>query len=224
MTTPVAIYILSNTANGKRYIGQSVNPDYRMRRHFWANNPCSKLRTAIEKYGASAFSKSVVYWCRDKQDANEVEELLIALCETRIKGYNIAVGGAGTGAGSENPFFGKTHSAETKQLLSRKQRGRKMPSSAKAKIAAANSRRSMSESTKEKLRARPVSAFCSKRTAEANRARKWTEASRKKLSEHNKGKAMSAETRAKIAEANRRRVWSAESRAKLAASKTKVQT
>ena len=46
IATPVAIYMLTNTVNNMVYIGQSINPEYRMRRHFWSNNGCIKLKHA----------------------------------------------------------------------------------------------------------------------------------------------------------------------------------
>jgi group I intron endonuclease len=224
MSTPVAIYKIVNALNGRMYIGQSVNPDYRAKRHFWKNNGCVKLRHAIEKYGRDSFSFSVLCWCTDKADANEAEELLIALGDTRASGYNIAPGGFGTGSGSDNPFFGKTHSAEVRAKLSAKKLGKPMAASTRGKIANANRNRTMSEATKEKLRAREKSEFCSERTAAANRTRVWSEESKAKLVAYNTGRKMSEEARAKIAAANKARVWTAESKAKLAAYKTKVLT
>lgn len=219
---PVAIYRIVNTLNGSAYIGQSVNPTYRAKRHFWKNNGCVKLRNAIEKYGRDNFSFSVLYWCADKTEANEVEALLIDLCDTRAHGYNITPGGFGTGAGENNPFFGRTHSAETVAKLSASRIGKPMGAATREKIAAANRNRTMSESTKEKLRAREKSDLCSERTAASNRARVWTVESRAKLAAFNTGRKMSDETKAKIAAANSARVWSPESRARLSAAKTKV--
>lgn len=222
MTAPVAIYRIVNVLNGKAYIGQSVNPEYRMKRHFWKNNGCVKLKNAIEKYGRESFSFSVLYWCSDKTEANDVEELLITLTGSCVNGYNIAPGGAGTGAGSDNPFFGKRHTLEVRSKLAKLKQGNPMSDAAKQKISKANAGRTMTEATKAKLRARPVSAYCSEQTAKANSARVWSQASKEKLAAHNRGKIMSDETKAKIAAANRTRVWSDESRARLSASKTKV--
>lgn len=222
MSTPVAIYKIQNAVDGRMYIGQSVNPVQRAKRHFWKNNKCVKLGNAIQFYGRSAFVFSVLCWCKDKTDANEVEALLIDLADTRANGYNITPGGYGTGAGQDNPFFGKRHSEALKARFSADRLGVPMSESARQKIAAANRNRTMSEATKEKLRARPKSELCSLRTAEANHKRIWTPESREKLAAQNRGKKMSKESRLKIASANKRRVWSSESRAKLSASKTKA--
>lgn len=222
MHTSVAIYKIVNALNGRMYIGQSVNPTYRAKRHFWKSNGCVKLRHAIEKYGRDNFSFSVLCWCVDKLEANEVEELLIALGDTRVNGYNIAPGGFGTGAGKDNPFFGKSHTNEIKAKLAAKKLGKPMAATTREKIANANRNRTMSEATKDKLRAREKSALCSVRTAAANKARVWSEESKAKLVAYNTGRKMSEEAKAKIAAANKTRVWTAESKAKLAASKTKV--
>lgn len=221
MLTPVAIYKIVNALDGRMYIGQSVNPTQRAKRHFWKNNGCVKLRRAVEKHGRDNFSFSVLCWCADKADANEVEELLIALGDTRVNGYNITPGGFGTGAGEDNPFFGKSHTAELKAKLSKSKLGKPMATATREKIAKANRNRTMSEATKAKLRARAKSELCSERTAAANRARVWSAESKAKLVAYNTGRKMSDETKEKIAAANRARVWTAESKAKLSASKTK---
>jgi group I intron endonuclease len=222
MNTPVAIYKIQNAINGKLYIGQTVNPERRAKRHFWKNNRCVKLKNAVEFYGREAFVFSVLCWCENKAEANEVETLLIALADARANGYNIAPGGYGTGAGTDNPFFGRRHSSTLKERFSLARIGSSMPKETREKIAAANRKRTMTEATKEKLRARPKSELCSAQTAKANSKRIWTVESREKLAAHNRGKKMSEEARAKIAEANRQRVWSAESRAKLSVARTKT--
>lgn len=221
MTTPVAIYKIVNALNGRMYIGQSINPARRIQRHFWKQNGCVKLKHALEKYGKEHFYSSVIYWCEDKKDANDVEELLIALCDTRNNGYNITPGGNGTGEGKDNPFFGKRHSAELKAHWSASKRGSVMPDSTRKKIAEAAKKRVTSEATKAKLREIPKSDLCRQKTAEANKARVWTDAAREKLATYTRGKPMTEETKAKVIAANKARVWSDESRAKLSAAKTK---
>lgn len=221
MSAPVAIYKIVNAVNGKMYIGQSINPIYRFRRHFWKHNGCTKLGNAIAKYGRINFHLSILCWCVDKTDANEVEELLIDLGNTQKDGYNITPGGFGTGSGEANPFFGKKHSAELKLSWSQQRRGKPMPAEVRKKIASANKNRIVSEATKEKLRGRPKSDLCSERTAAANKTRVWSESAKLKLVAHNTGKKMSAETKAKIAAANKLRIWTPESKAKLSASKNK---
>jgi group I intron endonuclease len=222
MHPPVAIYKIVNAANGKLYLGQTVNPVYRARRHFWKNNGCTKLRNAINKYGKEQFKFSVLCWCIDKEEANEIETLLIALCDTQNFGYNIAPGGFGMESGAGNPFFGKIHTVETRLKISKANRGKKPSEETKAKIAAGNRGRTVSEATKEKLRACPKSDLCSKRTSAANKSRVWSNESRAKLAAHVLGKKMTEETKRKVATANSARVWTDASRAKLAASKTKA--
>lgn len=222
MNTPVAIYKIVNTLDGRMYIGQSVNPDRRAKKHFWRNNGCVKLGNAIQKHGKENFIFTILFWCKDKADANEAEQLLIELADTRQNGYNITPGGYGTGAGQDNPFFGRKHSQETRIALAKVNVGREMLPETKEKIATANRNRVVSEATKEKLRLRVKSELCSKRTAEANKNRVWSEESKAKLVAYNTGRKMSDATKAKIAAANSARVWTDESRLKLAASKTKA--
>lgn len=221
MSMPVAIYKIVNALNGKMYIGQSVNPAYRAKKHFWKNNRCVKLGNAIQKHGKENFVFTVLFWCENKSDASEAEQLLIELGDTRQKGYNITPGGYGTGAGQDNPFFGKKHSQETRIKLSKASLGRTASAETKEKMATASRNRVMLESTKEKLRARPKSLLCSERTAEANKNRIWSAEAKAKIAAYTTGRKMSDEAKAKIAAANRSRVWTSESRLKLAASKTK---
>jgi group I intron endonuclease len=53
------IYAIKNLANGKVYVGQSVNLDKRKQNHFWAleygNHFNSHLQKAFNKYGKNNF-------------------------------------------------------------------------------------------------------------------------------------------------------------------------
>ena len=222
LSTPVAIYMLTNTLNNKVYIGQSVNPERRMQRHFWSNNGCVKLKNAIAKCGKEVFIKRILYWCKNKTEANEVEQLLISLADSRHNGYNITPGGFGTGSGIDNPFYGKTHTEEVKQLLSKINTGRSTSEYQKQRVSETTRGRKISEETREKLRAVPRSDLCLQKISEANRNRVWSAESKAKLASAQSGRKMSSEARAKIAEANKRRVWTVESRRKLAMSKKKL--
>lgn len=80
MTTPVAIYKIVNALNGRMYIGQSVNPTYRAKRHFWKNNGCIKLRNAIEKYGKD----KLVAYNTGRKMSEEAKAKIAAANKTRV--------------------------------------------------------------------------------------------------------------------------------------------
>jgi predicted GIY-YIG superfamily endonuclease len=66
-----AIYKIENLINGKKYIGQSVNPNYRFSQHKFGDSAISK---AIKKYGESNFSFEILEWT---EDYNERERFYI---------------------------------------------------------------------------------------------------------------------------------------------------
>lgn len=219
--TPVAVYKIVNTVNGKLYIGQSVHPYKRLVRHFGKSSGCTKLKRAVQLYGKDSFKLDIIHWCDDKKDANELETFLIEECESINKGYNITPGGYGTGAGEQNPFYGKSHSLEAKIRHSNLMKGRVVSKETREKLRVASSNRIMTEETKDKLRARPKSEYCSQQTAISNKLRVWTDASKEKLRLHNLGKSASDEAKLKIGIANSTRVWSSNSKLKVSQSKWK---
>lgn len=100
-----AIYLITNIVNGKKYIGQSVNPHRRFISH------CSRARTgydnspihsAIKKYGKENFILEIIEWT---ENYNQRERDLIKEYQTLSpNGYNICKGG-------ESPpiMYGENH-------------------------------------------------------------------------------------------------------------------
>lgn len=222
---PVAVYKITNSVNGKFYIGQSVAPGKRFIRHCAAGEQsgCHKLKAAIAKYGRDSFSMEVLWWCRDKPDANELEAFLIQETNSRTTGYNITPGGAGTGSGEDNPFFGRKHSPERIAQWSKTKRGKPMPPHVREAVRTANRGRRLSAKGKEALAlGRALNRERNRDLLIArNKSREWSETSKAKLRKHNLGKVMPPESRNKIALANATRKWTSESRARLSAAKRK---
>lgn len=103
-----AVYKITNSVNGKLYIGISANPTKRWWEHRnHTKKTHTKLYNAFRKYGIDAFSFEVLHWCDSQEDARELENLVVDVCETVIKGYNMCPGGGGGVAGPDNPFYGK---------------------------------------------------------------------------------------------------------------------
>ena len=89
-----AIYMITNVINGKRYIGQSINPNRRFIAHISrAKNDSdnSPIHSAIKKYGKECFKLEILEWT---ENYNEREKELIQQYNTLSpNGYNVALGG-----------------------------------------------------------------------------------------------------------------------------------
>lgn len=111
------IYKITNTINGKMYIGetQSKDPLIRWRRHLSAiksGRGCPLLGKAINKYGVDKFKFEVLIICFDS-DTKKWEVEYIKKYNTKTpNGYNGNDGGC-PGAN----FTGKHHTEETKEKL-----------------------------------------------------------------------------------------------------------
>jgi group I intron endonuclease len=150
----IAVYKITNSVNGKLYIGQSKSPHTRWGRHKKdALTQNWLLSRAIRKHGVSAFSMEILHWCETKEDANELEQFLIAECYTQVTGYNILPGGDGILPGTKfsdshkqniskgrmNMQFSEAHKANlsaAKKGEKHPQYGTKRSDSTRAKIAA----------------------------------------------------------------------------------------
>lgn len=90
----IGIYKITNTCNGKVYVGQSIHLSRRWRTHVVClrrgdhNNPY--LQRAFDKYGASAFSFEILEYC-GIDELNERERHYINLEDARNRdvGYNV---------------------------------------------------------------------------------------------------------------------------------------
>jgi group I intron endonuclease len=137
----VIIYKITNRINGKIYIGQTVRSlQYRWKCHRHANDNCV-FHKAIRKYGAENFTVEQIDTACDGEELNRKEKYWIAYYNSTLpNGYNSTDGGDNcfvseavrkkqserrkgvpTGRklyGEANPFYGKTHSEETRRKLS----------------------------------------------------------------------------------------------------------
>lgn len=152
-TKPVAIYKITNTKNGKVYIGQSVQPEIRWSNHrnCRSGGKENKLYRAIEKYGVEAFTFTIIQWCLNKHDADAVEKFLIETLNTRHAGYNIATGGQGFEAGELHPCYGKALTEEHKAKVSASSKGRKKSEETRQKMSAWQIGRKRSSETIERM-------------------------------------------------------------------------
>lgn len=196
------VYRITNTVNGKTYIGITVK---KLRRRFTdhcarAKNGTTRLARAIRKYGATAFIVETIATAGSHEELKAMEVQLIALHRSNVEdhGYNITKGGDGA--------LGWVPSAETR-----------------AKIRAA-SIAAMTDRTRRDHLSRLATIQMSAPEARlllsiANKGRKHTEETRRKVSLAGLGRIKSEAERKKIAAALRGKVRPPEVRAKISAAK-----
>ena len=163
------VYKITNTRNGKPYVGQTTRP---IKERFREHARCRKslIGKAIRKYGAENFTFEVLEECENAEQLNEREIFWIAELNCKSpNGYNISDGGEGhmgwthtpeacakisaTNRGEKNPFYGKHHTDETKAKMSAAKCGRKLSPETRAKISAAKCGRKFSPETRAKISA-----------------------------------------------------------------------
>lgn len=144
------IYKITNTINGKAYIGQTVQTlQQRMCKHKqrMKNGAKMPLYCAFRKYGLEAFNIEVIDIANSAEELNEKEIFWIEHFNSfHPNGYNLTRGGAGTfdyhhtpndrermsklkeGVfdGEKNPFYGKHHSEEQIEKWKMERKGRKL--------------------------------------------------------------------------------------------------
>ena len=108
-----AIYIVTNKANGKQYVGISKDLKRRWDQHLSANGSAPALHAAIKKYGADGFVFSHICDAFDFEAACDLERMLIQQHNTKAPhGYNLTDGGDGAA--------GLVFSEEAKRTISEK--------------------------------------------------------------------------------------------------------
>ena len=99
MSMNSGIYLITNTVNGKQYVGQSVGLKRRFARHKRAARTKNKreafyLHNAIAKHGVENFKFEVLLYADDADFLNLMEQKIIAGYETLSpSGYNLDTGG-----------------------------------------------------------------------------------------------------------------------------------
>jgi group I intron endonuclease len=136
MTKRIAIYVITNSVNGKQYVGLTNNLSKRWSAHRKAEGRCPALHSAFKKYGLDSFVFTHLMDVFNLEHAKEIERELIASKGTKVpNGYNISDGGESrqgipawnkglTGGtwppsriGRESPLKGKKLSEEHKAKL-----------------------------------------------------------------------------------------------------------
>jgi group I intron endonuclease len=180
------LYSITNKIDGKIYIGQSIDPEKRWKKHLAYSKQENKpqyIHRAINKYGAVNFIFEVIASCRTQKDANETEIHLINQYDSRNpdKGYNLCRGGIGG-------WLGKQHSKESNEKNRQAHLGKKASEETKQK---------QSASMKEKCANgwMPATSFIKGNdTARVWKGKKLSKEHKNKISEGLKGHTYSEET------------------------------
>jgi hypothetical protein len=232
------IYKLTNKITGKQYIGQTVKSmAQRWRIHCSPTSGCTYLSHAINKYGQENFLIEIVEHCNSLDELNKKEQDYIKLFNTLSpNGYNLTTGGenclasqetkdkqSAAHTGSLNAFFGKKHTKESRDKLSKALKGREISLEARRKMSITNTgkkrtkeaRANMSKAQKglkkppgtgEKIRQSKLGKKASEETKAkmsiAHTGLTHTEETRQKISKIHKGKIVSEESRKKMSASN----------------------
>jgi len=212
------VYKITNTVNGKSYIGISIHePEKRRIRQHLSGQGNRIIANAVAKYGKDAFTYEVL-------EANVFDEFLPDLEVAYIANHNtVAPHGYNLNSGGDHAIpseetrrkisevnKGRKHSAESRRNMSEAHKGKKSPNLGRK--FSAEARRNMSEAHKGKKQ-KPHSEETRRKISEANKGKKrkpLSDEHRRKISEankgeknHNFGKPLSAEHRRKISEAKK---------------------
>lgn len=129
------VYIVTCSANGKHYVGQTKHPRRRWTEHksySRRGRRSSVLYDAIRAYGEDRFSFDVIEVCETEADCDAAEVYWIEWYNSKVPhGYNLCDGGGGL----RNPTAetrrkigeasrGRVFSAETREMWSRNRKGR----------------------------------------------------------------------------------------------------
>jgi group I intron endonuclease len=134
MQHELTVYLITNAANGKRYIGRTSHPlSLRLSHHVseaFARGAKWPLQRAMRKHGRRHFTIEPLCKVSTLGESYLAERFYIALLGTRVPGgYNLNPGGAGRG-------FGYRHDQETLRKIGAGNRGKIMPREAVERIAA----------------------------------------------------------------------------------------
>jgi len=225
------IYKITNTVNGRFYIGSSQDIPLRWRQHkSHMNRNCHSnrhLQNSWNKHGEGSFTFEVLEYC-EKERLIEREQFYI---DNEKPAYNISptagnclgvkrtdetkrkLSGKHNGmygrSGESNPNYGKHHSEEARAKMSEAAKGRVFSEETRAKMSLAGKGKPKIGETKRKM-------------SEAAKGRVFSEETRRKISEaakgrkgSNLGRHWSEETKRKMSEAAKGRVFSEETRRKI---------
>lgn len=139
------IYLLTNLLNKDQYVGQSIYLGKRLTKYFTLsylkNRNTLVISRALIKYGYANFSISILEYC-DKDNLNEIEQYYMDIIKPVYNTLKIAGSSSGYKhtqeskdkrslslkgkyTGTNSPLYGRTHTEQTKELMSSMRKGEK---------------------------------------------------------------------------------------------------
>ena len=210
----IGIYKITNTINGKCYIGQSRDIESRWRAHKVRKG--TYLYNAFQKYGVENFTFEVLEEC-EKERLNELEKYYIKLYHSFGEGYNLCPGGnsdpedfdairkeklSKAAFGRKSPMKGKHHTDDAKEKLRNANLGHTPWN--KGVSASDEAKKKMSEAHKGKSHPhRKLTEEEKLKISKSLIGKKQSEETKKKRSLSLKGRTMSEEQKKKISLANK---------------------
>ncbi len=156
------VYIISNSVNGKYYIGKTVgkNLEYYLSRQFWCAHHQDKSRTskphlfnAMRKHPRECWSIAPLIQLQTEEDLLAAEKFLIEIFGARRYGYNICAGGRGAIGYHHTPEArAKIVASRNWEKAAETNRGVPRSIDIRAKISKSNLGKIFSSDTREKLR------------------------------------------------------------------------
>ncbi len=138
------VYLITNTINGKRYVGQTRRTLARRWKQHQVSKGCCALNSAIQKYGVENFTIEPICEPPTIELMNEFEkEYIERYCTLVPNGYNLMTGGPAP-----------QHSEETRKKISDAHMGKKASAEARHKMSESRKGKKMSEGSHKALLAR----------------------------------------------------------------------
>lgn len=144
------VYLITNTRNGKQYVGLTTGPvGRRFREHLSESRrrPNTPLHRALRKYGAASFDFAEIACAVDLGGLKLLEIHLIEQYGAHVShgGYNVSRGGDGS--------VGVTRSAQWRARISAANKGRKHSAEVRARMSAAKKAQGLSAECLAKMQA-----------------------------------------------------------------------
>lgn len=126
------VYKTTNKLNGRYYIGVHKSENIENDSYLGSGYILAK---ALDKYGKANFEREILFEFDTPEEAFQKEREIVneEFVNDDIT-YNVALGGHGGKLTEVNPFFGRKHTEETKEILRRKSSEKRHTEESKQKI------------------------------------------------------------------------------------------